>query len=497
MTNNNRRANPQSPNRRNVTNRLTTLARSDLYVAMTKSLEDVRGGDMIRLTSFQSSHPLKQNHSTEIEEYHSALELSLKDQDRQLEARRLVAIQTIEKLPWLDDVVASLGQGDCDFTLCLYPARPRWETNNQLEPLPIQTQIIADELFIGAARTTDQQSNEEMIGVHFPASKAYEQVRQYFRNHFDGLWTHAWSDSSSRLIRNGKADPDLVGKCKWRICASWLWHVLQNVTEETHLPVFLKRVVDKLLPVQDWYKEVLDTTPIRDPYRRYVLYSKGRGRLKDAGGAGKIDCEVMLARWKSGEECWPHDHGGSSGVVFILQGEARINEYIFSGGELRYDPSVTEKHLKTGDYGLVDKTTIHSMRSVGHEELVSLHVYLPEPEHIWIYDMKGLQRMLINRGGAFTPRDEAAIREQKPIRVKTTPSIDEETGKRRGRKKSGQLSGKAEEDIYVRWLSAEQNELTKAEFLRDSGETMNLEDFKRLIDRVRKRQSKSSGGNPK
>ena len=85
-----------------------TIARSELYVEMTRSLLEVADREVICLTSFQSSHPFHQDESEEIKNYHDTLERVLKSRPDRVEARRLLAIQTINKLPWLDDVVASL-----------------------------------------------------------------------------------------------------------------------------------------------------------------------------------------------------------------------------------------------------------------------------------------------------------------------------------------------------------------------------------------------------
>ncbi len=485
----------RSPVDDHLDNCIRTLPRSDFYLEMTRSLESVPDGNCIYLTSFQSSHPLDQRQSSEIKDYHSTLENALKSRHGQIEARRLVAFQRIQKLPWLDDLVSSLGQGDSNFTLCVYPARPEWETNDRLDPLPIQTQIIGKNVFFGAARTTDQETDEQMVGVHLPPSDEYATVRRYFQDHYSALWEYAASDRHSMLIRNGKANQELIDRYKWRVCASWLWHELRNVkNSELDLPRFKGKVLAELLPVENWYRHGIDSELIRDPYRRYPLLSSTRNQLF-GGTTDQTQCEVMLARWNPGEECWPHDHGGASGVVFILQGEAIVNEYKYIGRELCYEPSVTERRFKAGEGNLVEKTTIHSMRSIGDKELVSLHVYLPEPEKIWIYDTKGKERLLIDRGGAFAPRDERAIRHREPIDFKDLASssvgADEETRRKKGKSRKNMIPPTAEERIYDQWTFARQHGSTKEEFHRTSNLTMSLNELTLLLERVRKRRCKT------
>ena len=328
--------------------------------------------------------------------------------------------------------------------------------------------------------------------MHFPSGKEYLQVRRYFENHFSALWEHAQTFPSSTLIRNGVSNVELIQEYKWRLCASWIWHALLQVSRDTDLPLFKRRVLKELMPVKNWYRHILNDDFIRDPYQRYPLLSRNEGPLNVTGSPSQLDCEVMLARWKHGEECWPHDHGGSSGVVFILQGEASVNEYIFSNRELRFDPSVTEKRLKAGEGSIVERTTIHSMRSIGAEELVSLHVYLPEPGSIWIYDTKGRERLSIQRGGAFSPRDDSAIRVRELIGVRIVPEADLGRGSKRGRgrAKECELSNVAQERLFDLWVIARKRKLTKAEFLQEQGVQMPLDDLQRLIDRIGKRRKK-------
>ena len=63
-----------------------------------------------------------------------------------------------------------------------------------------------------------------------------------------------------------------------------------------------------------------------DPYSRRILLATA-------------DAEVMVARWRPGQRCAPHDHGGSSGSVIVLSGRFEEQRFRWQGRSLLADGS--------------------------------------------------------------------------------------------------------------------------------------------------------------
>src|ERR1043165_7967198 len=58
-----------------------------------------------------------------------------------------------------------------------------------------------------------------------------------------------------------------------------------------------------------------------EPYSRTIL------RVDD-------EVEIMLARWRPGQRCAPHDHGGAGGFVIVLQGRFEERRFDWDGPRL-------------------------------------------------------------------------------------------------------------------------------------------------------------------
>ncbi|MDP6931840.1 MAG: cysteine dioxygenase family protein [Myxococcota bacterium] len=139
---------------------------------------------------------------------------------------------------------------------------------------------------------------------------------------------------------------------------------------------------------------LLTANPLR-PYGRRVLF----------GGPG---LEVMVARWTPGQECAPHDHGGSVGVVQVLQGHGFHRVWSVSDGVL--EPEDPE-HVVSGDLLYATPELIHSMGDAGASEpLVTLHFYVDVIPNMVVYDVAGRRSLVVDSGcGAWVPHDQPEL----------------------------------------------------------------------------------------
>lgn len=100
------------------------------------------------------------------------------------------------------------------------------------------------------------------------------------------------------------------------------------------------------------------------PLVRYDATTRWYARLQTGPGY-----EVWLLSWLPGQSSGLHDHGGSSGVLTVLQGELR--ERAVSGGR------ETARALTGGDQRAFAPGYVHEVVNDSLEPAVSLHVYFP------------------------------------------------------------------------------------------------------------------------
>jgi predicted metal-dependent enzyme (double-stranded beta helix superfamily) len=125
------------------------------------------------------------------------------------------------------------------------------------------------------------------------------------------------------------------------------------------------------------------------PYGRHVLLEGD-------------NLEIMLASWTRGKVCAPHDHGGSEGVVKVLQGRARHRIYTIGDDGLN---QVREEIAQTGDVMICAKSLVHAMGDDAAElPLVTLHLYTGPVPHMVVYDVLGGRTIKVNGDcGAWVP----------------------------------------------------------------------------------------------
>ena len=95
--------------------------------------------------------------------------------------------------------------------------------------------------------------------------------------------------------------------------------------------------------------------------------------------------EIMIARWRAGASCAPHDHGGSHGFVIPLRGAFEETRYQWRGNTLvALAPIARPANVAFA----VDDGLIHAMQaSALHDDAVTLHVYAPAPTHMRLFDL--------------------------------------------------------------------------------------------------------------
>ncbi|AMD55634.1 hypothetical protein ATO49_22485 [Mycolicibacterium fortuitum subsp. fortuitum DSM 46621 = ATCC 6841 = JCM 6387] len=105
-------------------------------------------------------------------------------------------------------------------------------------------------------------------------------------------------------------------------------------------PDLLTRVTDALPELATMAADPNDG----EPYSRTIL---------------RVDeVEIMLARWRPGQRCAPHDHGGAGGFVIVLQGGFEERRFDWDGPRLTVTTS-TEHH--TGEVTSITSDVIHDM----------------------------------------------------------------------------------------------------------------------------------------
>ena len=146
-----------------------------------------------------------------------------------------------------------------------------------------------------------------------------------------------------------------------------------------------------------------DDSPVFDDLRRVSVSDEekpyGRAVLLETD-----ELEVMVAQWTRNMPCAPHDHGGSLGVVRVLQGRSRHQIVTVDAEGLRV---VREEIVGVGETMMCGSDLIHSMEDDGAEEpLVTLHMYTRSIDHMIVYDT-GQQETLIVDGtcGAWVPTE--------------------------------------------------------------------------------------------
>lgn len=148
-------------------------------------------------------------------------------------------------------------------------------------------------------------------------------------------------------------------------------------------PDLLTRVTDALPELATMAADPNDS----EPYSRTIL---------------RVDeVEIMLARWRPGQRCAPHDHGGAGGFVIVLQGGFEERRFDWDGPRLTVTTS-TEHH--TGEVTSITSDVIHDM--AGLDGGLTLHFYSPPATSMRVFDLDRSEMLeLVGNYGAWIPRE--------------------------------------------------------------------------------------------
>lgn len=112
---------------------------------------------------------------------------------------------------------------------------------------------------------------------------------------------------------------------------------------------------------------------------REVVWSLGHGAVAAATDAPysrellvvTADAELMLATWRAGQRCAPHDHGGATGAVAVVDGAFVERRFDWRGRALvEGEP----RPLPTDAVREIDATLVHSLEAIRAGR--TLHLYL-------------------------------------------------------------------------------------------------------------------------
>jgi ubiquinone/menaquinone biosynthesis C-methylase UbiE/predicted metal-dependent enzyme (double-stranded beta helix superfamily) len=126
-------------------------------------------------------------------------------------------------------------------------------------------------------------------------------------------------------------------------------------------------------------------------------YSRSLLRVDD-------DVEIMVARWRPGHRCAPHDHGGSGGFVIAVQGTFQERRFRWEGTQLVVAETTTRTEGKA--FG-ISPDVIHDMGTTAGG--LSLHLYSPPAPGMRLFDMERAEAMdLVGDYGAWIPEGDHA-----------------------------------------------------------------------------------------
>jgi ubiquinone/menaquinone biosynthesis C-methylase UbiE len=148
-------------------------------------------------------------------------------------------------------------------------------------------------------------------------------------------------------------------------------------------------LLDRVVQAGPMLSEAAKSPNEGEPYSRSIL------RTDDT-------VEIMLARWRPGHGCAPHDHGGAGGFVIPVEGSFVERRFSWDGPQL-----VVAEHA-TRPEGIpisIDPDDIHDM-TAGARGL-TLHFYSPPASSMRVFDMERAEALeLVGNYGAWIPQGE-------------------------------------------------------------------------------------------
>lgn len=130
----------------------------------------------------------------------------------------------------------------------------------------------------------------------------------------------------------------------------------------------------------------------KEAYSRYPLAVSPQG-------------EIILMRWKQDQFCAPHDHGSSSGYVFLLEGNFIEREWFWESNRLvlgECQSFVAPRLVQ------VDSRRIHDMKTTNGG--TSIHLYFPPIHRMRVFDCDRQETLIVSDDcGAWIPEEQRLI----------------------------------------------------------------------------------------
>lgn len=109
--------------------------------------------------------------------------------------------------------------------------------------------------------------------------------------------------------------------------------------------------------------------------------------------------ELLAMRWRPGARCAPHDHGGASGTIHLIEGRFVERRFGFEDGALRVVATMTHE---TPALLRMEVGVIHDM--VAPEGGLSLHRYATAIRGMRVWDVPNEKVLVVSdECGAWVP----------------------------------------------------------------------------------------------
>jgi len=147
----------------------------------------------------------------------------------------------------------------------------------------------------------------------------------------------------------------------------------------------------------------LPTPAAGHPYGRKLLLGYGAAQLPAV--------ELVVIRWRPGQRCAIHDHGGGHGFVYVLQGKLHNEAWSDSESLIGGVPG-QKTSWSAGSSIPIGSQCVHSMMARADGPTISLHLYIGANAAMTIYDPESMRRFLVSgTHGAWLPNDSDILEE--------------------------------------------------------------------------------------
>lgn len=111
---------------------------------------------------------------------------------------------------------------------------------------------------------------------------------------------------------------------------------------------------------------------------------------------------ALLLGWNPQSRCLPHDHGGGSGMIYVVEGTLR---------EVTLFPKHNDCTYQQGESFTMDQNQVHYMEATTRS--ITLHHYVDEAEYFYVYDPTGTKRWkVVSSAPAWYPKPEDVLQEE-------------------------------------------------------------------------------------